>query len=276
MIVAQLRQEVSRNQIIIMAARDQDFVEDFSTDDEAGEENEDPNQLWEVEDVLDLRGEEDTQEVLVRWKNYSSEFDSWIDLRSNPELRSFLERNQANPDSSSLARHLVPAYDPNDEHRLSIRQAIFDELGAQRATPNADRGRARRSYVKLPFPKAAFLRCFGEGKFNFDIREADGTGRQNVKFQATRGELDPVLGVGWGSRSFSTSTVCEVDPTHPVGIKWSYKTRVDFDHSACPRCMWRGENDRPTLCSPQKIMIPGPPWLELSFCKRRFNRLQVV
>lgn len=172
-------------------ASNYDFVEDFSTDDEneigLEEEEEDPNQLWEVEDVLERRGERDAQEVLIRWKDYSSEFDSWIDLRSNSELKSFVERNQANPDSSSLARWLVPTYDPNDEHRLSIRQAVFDELGTQRATPNADRGRARRAYVKLPFPKAAFLSCFGEGKFNFDVREADGTGRMNVKFQATRG-----------------------------------------------------------------------------------------
>ena len=81
-----------------------DFVEDFSTDDEAQEEEEDPNQLWEVEDVLDSRGEGEEQEVLVGWKNFGSKFDSWIELRSNPELRSFLERNQANRDSSSLAR----------------------------------------------------------------------------------------------------------------------------------------------------------------------------
>lgn len=260
-----------------MAGRD--FFEDFSTDEEAEEkqEEEDPNQLWEVEDVLYSRGTEETQEVLVRWKNFSSEFDSWIDLRSNPELKSFLERNQANPDSSSLARSLIPTYEPNDEHRLSVRQAVFDELGGQRATPNADRGRARRSYVKLPFPKEAFLSCFGGGKFNFAIRQSDGSGRQNVKLQATRGELDPVLGVGWGSRSLGTSTVCEVDPTHPVGVKWFYKSRFDFDHSACPRCTWQGENiDRPSLCSPRKLVIPGPPWLELSFCKRRFNRLQVI
>ena len=125
----------------------------------------------------------------------------------------------------------MPTYDPNDEYRLSIRQAVFDELGAQRATPNADRGRARRAYVKLPFLKAAFLSCFGEGKFYFHNRQADGTGRQNVKLQATRGELDTVLGVGWGSRKLSTSTVCEVDPSYPVGIKWFYKARIDFDHS---------------------------------------------
>lgn len=93
-------------------ASNYDFVEDFSTDDEneigLEEEEEDPNQLWEVEDVLERRGERDAQEVLIRWKDYSSEFDSWIDLQSNSELKSFVERNQANPDSSSLARRLVP------------------------------------------------------------------------------------------------------------------------------------------------------------------------
>ena len=56
-----------------------------------------------------------------------------------------------NPDSSSLARRLVPTYDPNEEHRFSIHQAVFDELGAQHAMPNADYGRARRAYVKLRF-----------------------------------------------------------------------------------------------------------------------------
>jgi len=91
-----------------------DFVEDFSTDDEA-QEGDDPNQLWEVEDVLDSRGEGEKQEVLVQWKNFGSELDSWIELRSNPKLRSFLERNQASPDSSNLARRQVPTYDPNNE-----------------------------------------------------------------------------------------------------------------------------------------------------------------
>ena len=81
----------------------------------------------------------------------------------------------------------MPTYDPHDEHRLSVPQAILDELGGQRATPNADRGRARRCYVKLPFPKEAFVNCFGGKKFNFAIRDTDGTGRQNVKFEATRG-----------------------------------------------------------------------------------------
>ena len=148
-----------------------DFVEDFSTDEEIEEQGEeDPNKLWEVEDVLESRGTGERREVLVHWRNFSSDFDSWIYLQSNPELKSFLERNQSNPNSSSLARRLVPLYDPDDEHRLSVRQAVFDELGGQRATPNADRGRARRCYVKLPFPKEAFLSCFGEGKFNFAIR----------------------------------------------------------------------------------------------------------
>ena len=70
-----------------------DFVEDFSTDKEV--EEEDLNQLWEVEDVLDSHREGEPREVLVRWKNFGSEFDSWAFLRWNPELKSFLERNQA-------------------------------------------------------------------------------------------------------------------------------------------------------------------------------------
>ena len=54
-----------------------------STDYEIGiEEEEDPNQLWEVEDVLEHLREGDAQEVLVCWKNYSSEFDSWIDFKA--------------------------------------------------------------------------------------------------------------------------------------------------------------------------------------------------
>ena len=261
-----------------MASRD-NFVEDFSTDEETEdqEEEEDPNKLWEVEDVLDSRGEAEQQEVLVRWKNFSSEFDCWLHLRSNPELKSFLQRNQANPDSSSLARHFVPAYNLDDEFRLSVRQAVFDELGRTRATPNADRGRVARSYVKLPFFKRAFLSCFGDGKFDFATRGTDGTGRQNVKFQATRAELDPVFGVGWGTRSFDTTTVCEVDPSKHIGVKWYYQSRVNFDHSACPRCTWQGNNmERPSLCSAREEMIPGPPWLELSFARKRFNRLQVT
>jgi len=62
---------------------------------------------------------------LVQHKNFSSEFDSWIDLRSDPDLKSFVEQNQANPISSSLARRQVPTYNPNDEYRLSIHRAVF-------------------------------------------------------------------------------------------------------------------------------------------------------
>ena len=253
-------------------------MEDFSTDEETQdqEEEEDPNKLWEVDDVLESRGEGEYQELLVRWKNFSSEFDCWLDLRSNPELKSFLQRNQANPDSASLARRLVPAYNPDDEFRLSVRQAVFDEFGCTRATPNADRGRVARSYVKLPFPKRAFLNCFGDGKFDLATRGTEGTGRQNVKFQATRGELDAVFRVGWGTRSFDTTTVCKVDPNKHIGVKWFYQSRVNFDHSACPRCTWKGNNmERPSLCSAREEVIPGPPWLKLSFVRKRFNRLQV-
>ncbi len=57
-----------------------EFVEDFSTDDERDIEEDDPNQLWEVEDVLERRGEGDAQEVFVRWKNDSAEFDSWAKI----------------------------------------------------------------------------------------------------------------------------------------------------------------------------------------------------
>ena len=99
---------------------------------------------------------------LVQHKNFSSEFDSWIDLRSDPDLKSFVEQNQANPISSSLARHQVPTYNPNDEYRLSIHRAVF-MCGTQRATPNVVCIRARMAYVKLPLPKVAFLNCFAEG-----------------------------------------------------------------------------------------------------------------
>ena len=121
-----------------IASRD-DFVEDFSTDEETEdqEEEEDPNKLWEVENVLDSHGEGEQQEVLVKWKNFISKFDCW------PELKSFIQQNQANPDSTSLARCLVPVYNPDDEFTLSIRQAVIDELGHTRATPHTECGRAK-------------------------------------------------------------------------------------------------------------------------------------
>ena len=118
----------------------------------------------------------------------------------------------------------------------------------------------------FPSSKGLFLSCFGDGKFDFATRGTDGTGRQNVKFQATRAELDPVFGVGWGTRSFDTTTVCEVDPSKHIGVKWYYQSRVNFDHSACPRCTWQGNNmERPSLCSAREEMIPGPPgWSSVS------------
>ena len=74
------------------ATRGDDFVQDFSTDDKVEEEeDENPNHLWVLEDVLDSRGAGETQEVFVRWRNFSSDFDSWINLQSSAELKSFLE-----------------------------------------------------------------------------------------------------------------------------------------------------------------------------------------
>lgn len=158
-------------------------------------------------------------------RNFSSEFDSCIDLQSNPELKSFLERNKANPDSSTLARHLVPNYNPDDEHRLRIRQAIFDELGAQQQTPSADRGRTWWCYVKLPFPREAFLSCFGEGKFNFAAHNVNGTGCQNVNFRAARRELDPVLGTGWAFRSLKYPLCVKL--TQALILESSGGTRIE-------------------------------------------------
>lgn len=125
-------------------------MEYFSTDELEDQEREEyPNKLWEVDDVLDSRGEGEQQEVLITWKNFSSEMDCWLDLWSNPELKSFLQWNQVNPDSTSLARRLVPAYSPDDEFRPSVHQAVFDELGCTCTTLHADRRRVARSNVKL-------------------------------------------------------------------------------------------------------------------------------
>lgn len=50
-----------------------------------------------------------------------------------------------------------------------------------------------------------------------------------------------MFGEGWGLRNFNTFIVCEVDFIYFIGIKWFYKVRVDFDYSACFRCIWLGD-----------------------------------
>lgn len=48
----------------------------------------------------------------------------------------------------------MPTFDPDDKHRLSIRQAVFDELGAQRATP-----REGLEGLALNFPSPKQVSC---------------------------------------------------------------------------------------------------------------------
>lgn len=125
----------------------------------------------------------------------------------------------------------------------------------------------RRTVLKIP------VTSYGKQRMSWSTGEKEMNRRfWCIKVKATRGELDPVLGVGWRSRSFSTSTVCKVDPTHPIGITLSCKVKFNFNHNECPCGTWQGNHyQQPAICSPRKHLIPGPPWLELSFCKRCIN-----
>ena len=130
---------------------------------------------------------------------------------------------------------------------------------------------------------SAFTKLFSMSlEFNVPHRTltAEGLGGVTLNFPSPKR-----LGT---SKCYVPGDLCEARPflwsglgiSHSLGmstVKWYYKSRIHYDHSSCSRCMWRGTNFKPpSLCSPCEVRIPGSPWLELSFCKRRVNRLQVI
>ncbi|KAK7465950.1 hypothetical protein BaRGS_00037488 [Batillaria attramentaria] len=115
-----------------------------------------PEKLWEIEDVVEKRGDGEDAEVLVRWKGWEGH-DSWEKLSVNPELKAFLRINAHNPDTTTLAAAERAQFQANiatpaeDRALQCLRLAVFDALGEPKPTPDAGQGYSNRVTVSLPF-----------------------------------------------------------------------------------------------------------------------------
>ena len=165
--------------------------------------------MYEVEDVMERRD----NEVLVKWRGYGPEHNSWVNLANNRELSGWLQKHASHPQSSTLAKESISSLDSLERELWFVKNLVFDELNL-RHTSEGDEGVLGRMQVKAPFSNEAFVHYFGKGTFPLaKERGLDFSGTENVKFTATVAEVGSVLGADWKARCFSnSSTVCEVDP----------------------------------------------------------------
>ena len=184
-----------------------------------------------MEDILSERGEGEDREVEVKWENWDGPT-SWVRLADNPELSAFLTQNQANPDSSTLAK-LKLGVSPSDppSEIMAIRQAIHDSLGDGRHTSEGHLGRQTRISIKMPFSTKAFDDHFRSN----NLPGVASTGHGNVSCYVTGDDLTKVLGLGWSSRAYNTNTVTYVNFKELIQVQWGYKARFTISHSACKR-----------------------------------------
>ena len=227
--------------------------------------------MYEVEDVMERRD----NEVLVKWRGYGPEHNSWVNLANNRELSGWLQKHASHPQSSTLAKESISSLDSLERELWFVKNLVFDELNL-RHTSEGDEGVLGRVQVIAPFSNEAFVHYFGKGTFPLaKERGLDFSGTENVKFTATVAEVGSVLGADWKARCFSnSSTVCEVDPSSAVYVQWGYEHRRSYDHSVCPRCSYTGEElGRPATCQPRETAVPSASTLKLSFGRRRRNLL---
>ena len=234
------------------------------------------SKLWEVEDVLQSRGEGAQKELLVKWKGYEEM--TWVSWAANPGLASYLIHSQASPFASTLTKENLLSYEPECEEIMALRGAIFDKL-FYRTTAAGDVG-VSPAIVEIPFSRSSLQEFLGKGVFYG--RNIDFSGRFPISFRCERWELDACFAsteIGsttWYERTFDTTTSCVVDPNSPLSISWGYRVREQHIHSLCPRCSHKGEEiNRPSICQTETVCLPGPPWIKVSFKKIRVNRIAV-
>lgn len=179
--------------------------------------------LWEIEDVLESRGEGEDREVLVRWANWKGP-PSWVKLSYNPELRAFLDKNATNPDSCSLNQCMVG----DDGDVQALKQALFDSLGDARRTPDGALGLQRRVAIKLPFRTKAFRQSSGK------LEKMEAT-TSNINAHITLDELRLAIGEGFDRRGYKTSTETFISARELLHVSWGFKSRINFEHTECTR-----------------------------------------
>ena len=180
--------------------------------------------------MVERRGDGEEEEVKVKWANWDGP-ESWVRLSANPELATFLTQNEANPDSTTLARLTLGDCDVNlPDELMALRQLIHDSLGEGRHTSEGNLGRQTRVSVKTPLSCALFDAHFR----SLDLAGIP-QGQGNVSCYVTGDDLTKVLGPGWSSRAYSTSTVTYVNFHELIHLQWGYKARFTYSHENCHR-----------------------------------------
>lgn len=185
--------------------------------------------------MLDERHDGGEQEVLVKWGKWDGP-PEWVRLSTQPELAKYLSRNEVNPYSSTLVYNQLSQTPLPHENMevLALRQAIFDSLGGGNATREGRRGMQAVVSVCVPFSKESFDATFRS--LGLDLIPAGEHG--NVRCYISCGDLTYALGPGWDFRSSegtSTRTFVSRAESDPPMLTWSYKRRVNFSHTDCPR-----------------------------------------
>ena len=144
-----------------------------------------------MDDIVDVRGDGQDLEIQVRWKNWSGP-EEWLKAAHQPELASYLRRNRANPHTSTYASSRVSAAlpQPIPEELLLVRQAIFDGLSGQNATPDGHVGWHSRIHIQVPFSVQAFRSHFRQ----LNLDEIPMEDEANVSCYIQHCHLSQVLG----------------------------------------------------------------------------------
>lgn len=184
--------------------------------------------LWEIEDIIDKRGNADNEELLVKWKDWNGP-SSWVSLNFNPELRAYIQENRLNPSCGTYFKQTLKYANDFDSDIEALKQAIYDALGEFRYTLDGTLGRQRRITIKVPFRQQSydFLRD--------KVKSLNSKGPGNAECHIAGKEFDNVLGDGWDKRCYKTSTETYVNRSEYIHLSWGYKERIRYDHSSCKR-----------------------------------------
>lgn len=237
-----------------------------------------PTNKYEVDDILEQNGDQ----VLIKWQEKdllpNENPTQWIALSDNAGLADFIEKNRHNPHSSTLEfRRMQKALSDNalalmPAEILALRQMIFDKLAKSRPTADGRIGRQRRLTISLPFSQSTFDLTFRK-KEVAGLKAKDES--LNTAFYINPDELTHVIGDGWARRGFADSTISYVNCQEKIHITWGYKKQIDYDHSDCPRCNYRGINQQecPRNCQYVTRNIPAYPFLSMTFTIGRRNKV---
>ncbi|KXJ07502.1 hypothetical protein AC249_AIPGENE27548 [Exaiptasia diaphana] len=212
--------------------------------------------LWSEQELKKLKSDYTVlvSRYLVRWKNYGSKYDSWVDEDNvnNPVKLAYFRRNTGLQGIRQTLEVLI-------SQKLNVRYC------------QAARGSVTvRVSVTMPMDPDTFTDIFGSlPSAPTDIRR-----RTRCRFTVPRAsELDSVFSEGWSENTFKTSTTCRVMLDMPVVLSMFSTTKVFYDHSSCRRCV---NNSFAEPCKPQRRVIKASSFMKMIFSRERSHKTQVA